>query len=553
MSRKKIEVVELNKKEKKIVLEETKSPLLSFWRKNYFLLLIVALLLSLTILSIGVVLTFKNILVNEEQIIKNVSIETTLTNYIANITLDDNALSEDTAVENFLKSKSFKGNGEVILVKTIDNDKFTIKYYSDGTATRYAKAVGTFTRIKPLSNGSYGINDDGLISANANTSVVTVKETKNYAWGKVTYYNDGSAEVSNADINIYVRNSDDINENYISNNKVSYVRTTKNVGSTKFTYYNDGTIEVVKNNQKYLVRDENDISISGSDVIFINENSASIYKTVKTSDGMTIDYYQDGGAIIRNGNKSISVRKSNSIKLKNNKIVEIVDNTYVEVSNARGNVTYYTNGAAVIEDTDTKYYIPENSDIKYKYQDGQISSIPDNKETLSNETTVDDENVKIFEQTAVVTTKDYINIIPKEKVIFDTNGKIKKIDTKIVDDPKEFQITNNTNERIKYRIVIEESSKTNLDTQYIRYQLSTSKTYIYPSKLKKWTKDEAYEALKLKTTNYILVDGVLEPLETDSVSLMFWTDYDTIPNSMQNKYFYGTIKVYAWSDEETIE
>ena len=553
MSRKKIEVVELNKKEKKIVLEETKSPLLSFWRKNYFLLLIVALLLSLTILSIGVVLTFKNILVNEEQIIKNVSIETTLTNYIANITLDDSALSEDTAVENFLKSKSFKGNGEVILVKTIDNDKFTIKYYSDGTATRYAKAVGTFTRIKPLSNGSYGINDDGLISANANTSVVTVKETKNYAWGKVTYYNDGSAEVSNADINIYVRNSDDINENYISNNKVSYVRTTKNVGSTKFTYYNDGTIEVVKNNQKYLVRDENDISISGSDVIFINENSASVYKTVKTSDGMTIDYYQDGGAIIRNGNKSISVRKSNSIKLKNNKIVEIVDNTYVEVSNARGNVTYYTNGAAVIEDTDTKYYIPENSDIKYKYQDGQISSIPDNKETLSNETTVDDENVKIFEQTAVVTTKDYINIIPKEKVIFDTNGKIKKIDTKIVDDPKEFQITNNTNERIKYRIVIEESSKTNLDTQYIRYQLSTSKTYIYPSKLKKWTKDEAYEALKLKTTNYILVDGVLEPLETDSVSLMFWTDYDTIPNSMQNKYFYGTIKVYAWSDEETIE
>ncbi len=553
MSRKKIEVVELNKKEKKIVLEETKSPLLSFWRKNYFLLLIVALLLSLTILSIGVVLTFKNILVNEEQIIENVSIETTLTNYIANITLDDSALSEDTAVENFLKSKSFKGNGEVILVKTIDNDKFTIKYYSDGTATRYAKAVGTFTRIKPLSNGSYGINDDGLISANANTSVVTVKETKNYAWGKVTYYNDGSAEVSNADINIYVRNSDDINENYISNNKVSYVRTTKNVGSTKFTYYNDGTIEVVKNNQKYLFRDENDISISGSDVIFINENSASVYKTVKTSDGMTIDYYQDGGAIIRNGNKSISVRKSNSIKLKNNKIVEIVDNTYVEVSNARGNVTYYTNGAAVIEDTDTKYYIPENSDIKYKYQDGQISSIPDNKEKLSNETTVDDENVKIFEQTAVVTTKDYINIIPKAKVIFDTNGKIKKIDTKIVDDPKEFQITNNTNERIKYRIVIEESPKTNLDTQYIRYQLSTSKTYIYPSKLKKWTKDEAYEALKLKTTNYILVDGVLEPLETDSVSLMFWTDYDTIPNSMQNKYFYGTIKVYAWSDEETIE
>ena len=551
MSKKKIEVVELNKKEEKIVLEETKSPLLSFWRKNYILLFFIALLLSLTILSIGVVLTFKNILVNDEQIIKNVSIDTTLTNYIANITLDDNALSEDTAIENFLKSKSFKGNGEVILVKTIDNDKFTIKYYSDGTATRYSKNVGTFTRIKPLSNGNYGINDEGMISANAITSIVTVKDTKNYSWGKVTYYNDGSAEVSNADINIYVRNSDDINESYISNNKLSYVKTVKNVGGATLTYYHDGTIEVTKNNKKYLVRSENDIDILGNEVNFINDNAASIYKTVKTSDGMTIDYYQDGGAIIRNGNKSISVRKSNSIVIKNNKIFEIVDNTYVDVSNVRGNVTYYTNGGAVIEEENNKYYVPENSDIKY--QDNQILALPDNKETLSSETTVDDENVKIFEQTAVITTDSYINIIPKEKVIFDTNGKIKKIDTKIVDDPKEFQITNNTNERIKYLIVIEESPKTNLDTQYIRYQLSTSKTYIYPSKLKKWEKDEAYEALKLKSTNYILADGILEPLEAENISLMFWTDYDTIPNSMQNKYFYGTIKVYAWSDEEIIE
>ena len=551
MSKKKIEVVELNKKEEKIVLEETKSPLLSFWRKNYFLLFIVALLLSLSILSMGIVLTLRNILVNEEQVIENVSIDTTLNNYIANIILDDNALSEDTAIDNFLKNKSFKGSGEVFLVKTIDNDKFTIKYYSDGTSTRYSKAVGTFTRIKPLTNGGYGVSDDGVISANAVTSTVTVKETKNYSWGKVTYYNDGSAEVSNADIDIYVRDSSDIHEGYISLNKLSYLKNTKTVGGSKITYYNDGTVEVVQNNKKYVVRSENDLDISGSNVYFINENAASVYKTVKTSDGMTIDYYQDGGAIIRNGNKSVSVRKSNSIILKNNKIFEVVDNSYVDISNVHGNVTYYTNGGAVIENTDNKYYVPENSDIKFK--NDQITGIPAISETLSNETELDGENVKIFEETAVITTKDYINIVPKEKVIYDVNGKIKKIDAKIVDDPKEFQITNNTNERIKYRIVIEESPKTSLDAQYIRFQLSTSKNYIYPSKLKRWEKDVAYEALKLKTINYILLDGVLEPFESENVSLMFWTDYDTIPNAMQNKYFYGTIKVYAWSDEDTIE
>ena len=548
MPRKKIEVVELNKKEEKIVLEENKSPLLSFWHKNSLLLFFAALLLSLSILSIGIVVTFKNILVNEEQVIKKVSIDTTLDNYIANITLDDNALSEETAVDNFLKSKSFKGNGEVILVKVIDNDKFTIKYYSDGTATRYAKAVDTFTRIKPLSNGKYGVDENGLINANAITSVVTIKETKDYAWGKVTYYSDGSAEVSGSDINLYVRNSNDINANYISNNKVSYLKSTKNLGNIKLNYYHDGTVEIIKNNKKYVVRNENDLTITGNDVLFKNDNAASIYKTVKTNDGMTIDYFEDGGAIIRKGDKNLSVRKSNSIKIKNNKIFEIVDNTYVDVSNERDGVTYYTNGGAVIDDGSNKYYIHENSDIKYK--DQQLAYIPENREDLSGETNSDGENVKVFEETAVITTPEYINIIPKDKVIFDNDGKIKKIDTKIIDDPKEFQITNNTNDKIKYRVVIEESPKTNLDTQYIRYQLSTGKNYVYPSKLKLWEKDEAYEALKLTTTNYILLDGVLEPLESENISLMFWTDYDTIPNSMQNKYFYGTIKVYAWSDEE---
>ena len=32
------------------------------------------------------------------------------------------------------------------------------------------------------------------------------------------------------------------------------------------------------------------------------------------------------------------------------------------------------------------------------------------------------------------------------------------------------------------------------------------------------------------------------------IKLMLWTDYDTIPNSMQNKYFYGTIRIYAWQE-----
>lgn len=35
----------------------------------------------------------------------------------------------------------------------------------------------------------------------------------------------------------------------------------------------------------------------------------------------------------------------------------------------------------------------------------------------------------------------------------------------------------------------------------------------------------------------------------DEISLMLWTDYETIPNSMMNKVFLGTIKVYSWINE----
>lgn len=549
MSKKKLNVVELNKKEEKIVLEEKQSPLLSFWRNHNLLLFFTALILSLTILSIGIIVTLKNISKSEEEFIKEVSIDTSLDNYTASVTTNDNAITEEKAIDTFLKNQSFKGNGEVILVKLIDNEKFTIKYYSDGTAIRVAKSIGSITRIKALSDGSYGINDNGIINSKAITSTITIKETKEYEWGKITYYSDGSADISNADIDIFVRNSQDIKNNYISNNKVSYLKSTQNIGQIILNYYYDGTIEIIKNNKSYIVRTEDDLNISNNDVTFKNNNAAEIYKTEKMSDNIIIDYYEDGGAIIRDGDKTISVRKSNSIVIKNNKIYEIVDNTYVEISNTRGNVTYYTNGGAVIDNDENKYYIEENSDIKYQKND--ISVVPVVKETLTNETTFDDQNVKIFDHTAVITTKDYINIVPKEKVIYDSSGKIKEIDTKIEDDKKEFKIINNTNEKINYRIVIEESKRTNLDVEYIRFQLSTNNDYVSPTKLDNniWNNDKAYQALKPKGTNYILLDSTIEPHDTENIGIMLWTDYDTIPNSMQNKYFYGTIRVYAWSEK----
>ena len=124
-------------------------------------------------------------------------------------------------------------------------------------------------------------------------------------------------------MDMYVRDASEIEEKYISNNKVSYLKETANINGIKLNYYYDGTIEVIKNNTSYIVRNENDLKISNDDVIFPNNNEATIVETQKLADGKKIYYYSDGGAIIEDGNQTLSVRKSNSIIIKDNKLISI--------------------------------------------------------------------------------------------------------------------------------------------------------------------------------------------------------------------------------------
>ena len=555
MPKKKIEVVELNKKEEKIILEESESALLLFWRHYRGVIFSLLLVLSLIILGVSTQLFLKNINKNDPIVIKEVTIETSLKDYITDIS-GNNSLTDETAKNIFNNNNnSFKNKGEVLLVNKIEQSGFTIKFFSDGTALKISKDNSTVIRINSLENGNYGIGKDGIVSSNAYTSIVKITKTVDYPWGKVTYFSDGSAEVTNSKMDLFVRDSNDVLENYISNNKVTYLKESKNIGNIKLNYYYDGTIEVIKNNKSFVVRDEDDLNITNMNVTFKNNNQAEIYSTKKMDDGKIIDFYTDGGAIIRDGSRTLSVRKSNSIVIKNNKIFEIVDNIYVEVSKKTDNVTYYTNGGAVINKFNGEtLYIPENSDIKYKNNPNNISNIDGKKEKLSKEKNIGSENVKNFENTAVVTTDKYIAIVePIDSVIYDDLGKIKTSEENSdeKDPSKEFTITNNTNKTLKYRVVIEKSARTTLDVAYIRYQLSANDKYIGPAKLDNniWKNDNVFKELNIKGTNYILIDSTIEPYDTDRIKLMLWTDYDTIPNSQMNKYFYGTIRLYAWTEE----
>ena len=552
MPKKKLEVVELNKKEEKIILEESDSALALFWRRHRTLIFSLLLILSLSVFGVSAVLFAKNMYLSEEPNIKQVSIDVSLTDYEATIS-GSRAMDSESAKERFLRNNMFKRDGEVLLVKKIEHEAFTIKYFSDGTALKLMKKGTAVTRIAPLDNGKYGIDEDGVISSKARVSEVTITSVKEYPWGKVTYFSDNSADVSGSKYDMFVRNSRDVKNDYISDNKLAYLKETKTVGNNKLNYYYDGTIEVIKNGKSYLVRTSDDLSISGNNVTFKNNNQAEIYDSKKMADGVIIDYYTDGGAIIKNGTKNVSLRKSNSIVIKDNKIYEIMDSIYVEVSKKTNDTTYYTNGSAVVKKDGKTYYVPENSNIKY--HNDKVDTIGNPKENLSKENHDAKQDVLLFEETAVITTPEYTAIIPKEKVMYDEDGKVKEPEEIKPDEEEEekaFTIKNNTNDDLKYRVVLEQSPKTTLDTSYIRYQLLVSSNYVGPKELDKdlWTEDKISKELKISGTNYILINDTIAAHDEKSISLMLWTDYDTIPNSMQNKYFYGTIRVYAWSEKK---
>lgn len=545
MKGKKIEVVELNKKEEKIILEEKKSKFAIFIKRYNKLMILLLMLLSLVTVVGGVFLAVSKIQESLEPNIKEVAIDTTLDKISSITNINGIPITDEAAKNIFNKNNIFITNGEVLLVNKLETSNFIVKYYSDGTAIKILTKTNTIIRVAALTNGEYGIDKDGNINTSAKTREVKESKVKDYPWGKVIYYSDGSASIINSKMDMFIRNASDIKDNYISNNKVTYLKDTEKVGNTKINYYYDGTIEVVKDNTSYVFRNIDDITLTQSSVKFKNNNQATIYKTINTDDGKTINYYTDGGAIILDGTRSLSVRKSNSIIIKNNKIYEIVDNIYVEISKKTSSETYYTNGSATVDYNNKKYYVEENSNISYD-KNNQIKNINGSKEELVQNS----DEVDIYEKTAIVKKDNKLAIVPKDNILLDTDGKLLKIKELDTDNlSKTFSVTNNTNEDLSYRVVIEKSDKSTLLTDYIKYQLSVDGTYIGPTWLNDtlWKKDKIYNELKVTKDNYILLDGTIKKYETKNISLILWPDYEKTPNAMQNKQFLGTIKIYAWT------
>lgn len=568
-------------KKSNIVLEEENglSPFLLFF-KNYGKYIIL-MIMMLAIMLLGISLYF---------VIKDLKSTTKVVTNINSVVVEFDKDNEFNSINmkpitGGLADKLFYnryGNiglieGVILVVKEVPSKNGLITFYSDGSA-KLESNDGDITRISALSNGEYGIQENGAIIIGAKTKKISIVKTDVLEdKTKVIYYSDNSCSIilPNEKETLLVRNKDRI---IIENNRfievtpsgVAKEKNNDKVSGTKLTYYEDGTIKIEQANNTYIVRDKNDIKIDNK-VTFINNNYATVLNEINLKDGSKLIYYTDGSAEIRKANESIMIRESKDIIYTEKRVIEIIETKYANESSVKNTsdnkeIKYLNNGGALIKNQNGKYeYVEENSTIKYTdsgYIKNDLSTIKEtNHKTTPNGTIVIDlENGK-----SIIITEEGYRIVDTNKIVYDIDGNIVKIigDEEITADiegsvsDNRFVITNESGKKIKYMITLEVSDNYKeyapkwLDTKFLRYNIVENTNYIenktFDKKLEIGTVLEGN--VKIEKETYILHEATLDNLKKAEINLGIWLDYEEITNAYQDSVFVGTIKVFT----ETIE
>ena len=182
-------VREKNEEKEKIVIEEerTKNPfLLSLRRhKNLILLLLITLLVSMFLISVGVV--FSLFQGSNDYDISYIEGDETINSNNSSLT--------DEEIKEGLLGEIARAEGIVVLVETFMSEQGdVISYYTDGTAV-VVQSNGNIYRISTNNKGTYGINRNGKIDSTAKKILVTSTTNTLPDGTIITYYSDGTAKV----------------------------------------------------------------------------------------------------------------------------------------------------------------------------------------------------------------------------------------------------------------------------------------------------------------------------------------------------------------------
>ena len=548
---KKVVVKKIDEDKKEIVLGKKDKSLIVFFRSYWLVLFITALILSLTVFALSVIYTVSSLFNSNSPTINKVPLDVSFGDELVVNVNDLGPISDDYANNLFKSNSNVIGNnyGIILVNDIIKNSDYQIVFYSDSTAKKVYDN-GRVVRISSLADGSYGINDNGDVNVEAKTMDITITKKEKFSYGVVTYYSDGSAEVLSGDgrVEMLIRDSNYLFTNNVLNSGVAIV----NGEDGNVTKYSDGTILILKDNTYYVVNDSANINDSTR---YFNE-----VNRVNLSDGREVIYFANGSAIIKDDINSLSIRKGNAINISNNRLYDITDSNYVSVCDVKNMsngdvITFYSDGSAIKKSGNSYQYIMDSNNV---IMDSNGNLVRIDGTTLDSKGVISDNGNKVvnFGDTSLVELNNGSIIIGKnDDLTFDSLGNFIGLNTAINDDSGiiKFRIGNNKNETIKYMVVLEESERSELAASYIKYKISGSSTPLVNGNLsdKLWVDNkELAGGLNVEGTNYILLEGSLEEYEVSDVNLLLYiVDTGTVQNEIMNKYYYGTIKVYAWIEE----
>lgn len=544
---KKVTVKKIDEEKREIILEKKDKPLFIFFRNHWLILFITALILSVTIFILAVIYTVSSIVNSNSPTISKVPISASFGDELTAKINDSGPISEAYVNGLFNQDVSGYDYGIILINDTVRNDKekYSIIFYSDGTAKKVYDN-GKITRISSLDNGEYGISKNGDINVNARTLDITITKKEKFSYGTITYYSDSSAEILDGDgkVIMLIRDSNSLSKNSILNSIVA-VYDEDNGTITKYT---DGMTLVLKDNTYYIT--------SGADV----SDTSKLFKEVgrdNLSDGRTIIYFSNGSAVIKDGKDSISVRKSNAINVINNKIFDIKDSNYVKVCDSKKlrdgrDITFYTDGSAVIKDGNKYQYVSDSNNVTMD-TNGNVVRV--DGDVLNNSSVITNDGNKTinFGDISLVELDDGSIIIGKNNdLIFDSLGSFKGFNVDNDSDLIKFTVSNNNSSNVKYVVVFEESDRSELSVNYVQYKIRSSVSNLTGGKLanRYWSNDKLAGGLNMTGTNYVLLSGTLKEYEKIDVSLFLYVlDDGNVQNEIMDKYYYGTIKVYAWMNK----
>ena len=437
---------------------------------------------------------------------------------------------------------TFPNDNAYGVVKNITlNDGTNIKYYGDGSAL-VTKNDGEKLFVRK--SGDIVLNGNEYIYVIITQDRYDKINEKDIDGGKILIFDNGDAVIKYDDGTMdYVEDVSQIKFDDDKITKIEGVPTEEHKDAT----LEDGTRVIIFDDESALIIDE-DGNLTyvddGKDIIYGSDGNISRidgeeYDKVNTDvlpDGTKIHEFEDGTVIIEHPNGEFEKVNKDDIVYDESGNIDYIDRDPInDVGTGTlpdgSKVTDFENDMSLVENPDGSAYITDNDNIKYD----------------------DDGNIEPEEPDEVPPSDR-----PEEPETPEEPEEPEEPEDPSLDDPDyTFEIPNDTDKDVRYRLVLEETDDYTpfdinaLPARYVKYELLADGNYVGDSYLNQniWEiGSELEDGLTITKNTYILYEGIVKANSVAKVDLNLWLDYANMGNDMQNRAFIGTLKAYLWQD-----